>query len=146
MPVEIERKFLVVSDAWRPAAHMSRRIRQGYVVRSGAISVRIRAMNGDAFITIKSREAGPTRAEFEYPIPLGDAEALFAYCEQPLIEKIRHHLMHDGRVWTVDEFQGHRQGMLLAECELDASDQHLNLPDWVGLEVTDDPAYRNEAL
>lgn len=146
MPIEIERKFLVASEAWRSAVSVSRLIRQGYIMRTGALSVRVRTIDAEAFITIKNRVPGPARAEFEYAIPREDAEALLGYCDQPLIEKTRHHLTHEGREWTIDEFEGHRAGLFLAECELDAPDQTLALPDWVGGEVTNDPAYRNEAL
>jgi adenylate cyclase len=146
MPIEIERKFLLASEGWRSAVRVSSRICQGYIVRTGALSVRIRTLDADAYITIKQRVPGPARAEFEYAIPREDAEALLAHCEPPLIEKIRHHVTHDGHEWTIDEFQGHRAGLFLAECELDAPDQKISLPDWVSIEVTDDPAYRNEAL
>lgn len=146
MPVEIERKFLVVSDDWRAAATSSRRVRQGYVVRTGALSVRIRTINGDAFITLKNRIPGPEREEYEYAIPLEDAEALLSHCEPPLIDKTRHQLMYGGREWVVDEFHGERAGLLLAECELASAGDLLVVPGWAGAEVTNDPAYRNEAL
>lgn len=146
MAIEIERKFVVISDAWRSSVISSRRIRQGYIVRTGALSVRIRTANGDAFLTLKNRIAGIAREEFEYSIPLDDATSLFSHCEQPTIDKTRHTVNHLGREWVVDEFEGVRAGLVLAECELAAVDEPITLPDWAGKEVTDDPAYRNEAL
>lgn len=146
MPVEIERKFLVISDDWRAAVTASRRIRQGYVVRTGALSVRVRIINGDAFLTLKNRVPGSTREEYEYAIPLADAEALLGHCEPPLIEKTRHQVTHAGREWVVDEFGAAQAGLLLAECELSAANETIDVPAWAGREVTSDPAYRNEAL
>src|SRR5262249_28974748 len=111
-----------------------------------ALSVRVRTLNGSAYLTLKNRVPGPARAEFEYSIPLEDASALLEHCDQPLIEKIRHSIVHNGRTWIVDEFQNTRSGLVLADCELKAVDEIVDLPDWVGAEVTDNPAYRNEAL
>lgn len=146
MGAEIERKYLVTSDLWRGAVKFSRRVRQGYIVRTGALSVRVRSIDGEAFLTLKNRIAGPVRDEFEYAIPLADAAVLLAHCEKPLIEKTRHTIIHERRDWVVDEFEGERAGLLLAECELSAVDEHITLPPWVGDEVTNNPAYRNEAL
>lgn len=146
MAIEIERKFLVVDDAWRSAVVSARAIRQGYVSRSGPMSTRIRLVNGEGWLTIKSRLPGLVRAEFEYAIPIEDALAMLSLCEGPLIEKVRHTIIHAGREWAVDEFEGERQGLVLAECELARPDEQVVLPPWAGAEVTDDPAYRNEAI
>jgi adenylate cyclase len=144
--IEIERKFIVGSDDWRSHVTASRTIRQGYILRTGPLSVRVRTINGGAFLTIKNRVPGVAREEFEYAIPLDDAGALLAHCDQPLIEKVRHDVDHGGKTWVVDEFQDFRAGLLLAECELERADEAISLPNWVGREVTNDPAYRNEAL
>jgi adenylate cyclase len=146
LPLEIERKFLVVGDAWRAAAHARSHIRQGYLAKTAQLNVRVRLIDDRAWLTLKSREPGAVRQEFDYPIPAEDAAALLARCEGAPIEKVRHVVLVAGRVWTVDEFLGGRAGLVLAECELEAADAPLVLPDWAGAEVTDDPAYRNENL
>jgi adenylate cyclase len=146
MAVEIERKFLVVSDAWKQSATNAVFIRQGYLCRSGDIVTRVRIAGQDAFLTIKSGGAGLVRLEYEYAIPHADAEKLLQLCPAPLIEKTRHKVSHAGRIWDVDVFEGARAGLVLAECELDDANTQLDAPDWAGAEVTDDPNYRNEAL
>ena len=145
MPVEIERKFLVTSHAWRAGARATA-IRQGYLSHEGA-TVRIRIADGDAFITVKGKTEDIARAEFEYPIPLEDARLMLeTLCARPLIEKTRYTVEHAGRVWTVDVFEGENDGLVMAEVELEGADVHVDLPDWVGEEVTSDPRYRNSAL
>lgn len=145
MAEEIERKFLVVGDSWRdPEAGLS--CRQGYLTTHPERVVRVRAMGGRAYLTIKGSGAGITRPEFEYEIPLGDAEQLFDLCEQPLIEKTRFKIPHEGLVWEVDVFHGANEGLVVAECELEAEDQEIVKPAWVGEEVTADPRYYNARL
>jgi|CXWL01.1.fsa_nt_gi CYTH domain-containing protein len=146
MGVEIERKFLVTSAEWRAACYLRETICQGYLSTTDAVGVRVRISDEVAFLTIKSREVGPVREEYEYRIPLGDAQALLKRCRAPLIEKTRHTMAFADRVWTIDEFGGHRAGLVLAECELQSIDDELALPPWIGADVTNDPAYRNEAL
>lgn len=148
MPVEIERKFLVVGDGWRPLARSRRRLRQGYLSRGPGAVVRVRLVaNEAAFLTIKSDDPGIARAEFEYAIPAADAEAMLAnLCRPPLVEKTRHEVPHAGLLWQVDEFHGGRAGLVLAEVELGAADQPVELPGWAGREVTGDAAYRNSEL
>ncbi|ABS67614.1 CYTH domain-containing protein [Xanthobacter versatilis] len=145
MPVEIERKFLVKSAGWRAGARACT-IRQGYL-SSGGATVRIRIADAEAFITVKGKTEGIARAEFEYPIPLADAQAMLeTLCAQPLIEKTRYAVEHAGRTWTVDVFEGENDGLVMAEVELQGADEHVELPDWAGEEVTDDPRYRNSSL
>lgn len=145
MPVEIERKFLVTSNAWRVGAHATP-IQQGYLSQEGA-TVRIRIADGDAFITVKGKTQGLSRAEFEYAIPVEDARVMLeTLCARPLIEKTRYAVEHAGRLWTVDVFEGENDGLVMAEVELEGADAHVELPDWVGEEVTSDPRYRNSAL
>lgn len=145
MPVEIERKFLVTSHAWRAGARATP-IRQGYLAHEGA-TVRIRIADGDAFITVKGKTEGIARAEFEYPIPVEDAQVMLeTLCARPLIEKTRYAVEYAGRVWTVDVFEGENDGLVMAEVELEGADAHVELPDWVGEEVTTDPRYRNSSL
>jgi adenylate cyclase len=143
MGFEIERKFLVTHDGWRGQG-TAIRICQGYLA-SEAVTVRVRRAGDQAFLTIKG-EGGLVRPEFEYPIPLEDAEQLLLLCRRPLIEKIRHAVAHGGVVWQVDEFLGENAGLVIAEAELADARQELSLPDWIGAEVTNDPGYRNASL
>jgi len=153
MGLEIERKFLVTSDAWRAAAHAVILMAQGYVndtaaIESGAqkASVRVRIQGDTAFLNLKSREIGHTRQEFDYPIPVEDARALLALCVGGLIDKRRHLVRHGGLLWEVDEFLGDNAGLVVAEVELEHADQPVDLPEWAGDEVTDDVRYYNLAL
>ena len=96
------------------------------------------------YITIKGEPNGIVRPEYEYPVPVDEAEAMLeSLCRRPLIEKTRYHVMHEGMLWFVDEFCGDNAGLLLAEVELDDPAQPVRLPPWVGDEVTRDPRYRN---
>ncbi|WP_312327627.1 CYTH domain-containing protein [Stenotrophomonas sp.] len=153
MGVEIERKYLVTSDAWRTAAHAVIPMAQGYLndtasIDSGAqkASVRVRIQSDQAFLNMKSREIGHTRQEFDYPIPVEDARALLALCVGGLIDKRRHLVEHGGLLWEVDEFLGDNAGLVVAEVELASADQAIDLPEWVGEEVTDQVRYYNLAL
>lgn len=146
MPLEIERKFLVTSNRWRAGARACA-IRQGYLSCGDGATVRIRIAGSEAFITVKGKTQGISRAEFEYPIPLHDAEVmLVTLCARPLIEKTRYALEHAGKLWTVDVFEGENDGLVMAEVELTGPEERIALPDWVGEEVTDDPRYRNSSL
>ena len=147
MATEIERKFLVAGDGWRQAAlGPGLALRQGYLNdgRAGPV-VRVRMAGAQGFLTIK----GPgllSRAEFEYPIPAADAEAMLGLCVGPVIAKTRTRVAHGGLVWEVDAFAGHLAGLVLAEVELTSADQAFERPDWAGAEVTGDPRYQNNAL
>jgi adenylate cyclase len=146
MPLEIERKFLVTNDGWRPPGG-GVRYRQGYLSTDPGRSVRIRSGAGKGFITIKGLTVNRTRPEYEYPIPVQDADALLdTLCLEPIIEKTRFFIEHAGLRWEVDEFEGVNAGLVIAEVELGAADQHIQLPDWAGEEVTDDPRYYNASL
>lgn len=147
MPVEIERKFLVSSDAWRHGA-TGRRYRQGYLKQSGnPPTIRIRTVGTDAFLTIKSQPTGIVRDEYEYRIPLDDAEAMLEnLCLHPLIEKIRYEIWHQGSLWEVDEFLSRNTGLVVAEIELQSPDQVFSRPPWLGREVTGDSRYSNSSL
>lgn len=144
MAIEIERKFLVVNDTWRaaPAVFYS----QGYLNRDKQRTVRVRIAGAQAFITVKGISQGASRLEFEYEIPVVDAQQLLTLCEQPLIEKYRRIISHGGFVWEVDEFLGDNLGLVVAEIELPAEVTHFALPDWVGAEVTHDARYFNSNL
>lgn len=146
MGIEIERKFLVTSDAWKASA-AGVLYRQGYLSTDKARTVRIRIAGEKAFITIKGMASGIVRPEFEYEIPLDDAAAMLdTLCLQPLIEKRRYTLEYKGLRWEVDEFFGENQGLVVAEVELASADQAIELPGWIGTEVTDDARYFNSSL
>ena len=144
MPTEIERKFRVTGTAWRTAS--GQRICQGYLNRDQHRTVRVRVAGAQAFLTIKGVTTGATRAEFEYAIPLADAEALLALCDGPLIDKVRHRVEHGGLLWEIDEFLGDNAGLVVAEVELASEDQPVALPPWVTEEVTTDSRYFNSSL
>lgn len=144
MAIEIERKFLVNSKDWKISEPVQ--IRQGYLNRDPDRTVRIRAAGNQAWITVKGRTIGSVRSEFEYPIPLDDADALLLLCERPLLEKRRYHFEHDGRTWEVDEFLGANVGLVVAEIELDTPDAEFSMPSWIGIEVTNDSRYFNSNL
>lgn len=153
MAIEIERKFLVTGDAWRASAHARSRIAQGYLndARSVAAgdancSVRIRVAGEAAFLNIKSRELGASRQEFEYPLPVADAESLLRLCVGGQIDKTRHYVRHDGHLWEVDEFHGDNAGLVVAEIELGHVDEPFSRPHWLGGEVTELVRYYNLAL
>lgn len=144
MGIEIERKFLVVGSAWRQGAGV--RFSQGYLNRDKDRTVRVRLAGEQAFLTIKGRSAGASRAEFEYEVPLADGQQLLQLCERPLIEKIRRVLAHEGNTWEVDEFLGENAGLVVAEIELQSEDQAFARPEWLGEEVTSDSRYFNSSL
>jgi len=146
MGVEIERKFLLRGDGWRNEG-TAVLLRQGYLSSQRERVVRVRIEGEQAMLTIKGRSVGASRGEWEYPIPLADAEELLdGLCEQPLVEKYRRRIDFAGMVWEVDEFLGVNAGLVVAEIELTAEDQPFAKPDWVGAEVTDDVRYFNANL
>ena len=148
MSIEIERKFLVANTsaqaAWRAAPGVA--TRQGYLNRDKTRTVRVRIAGDAGFLTVKGASLGATRAEFEYAIPVADAQALLALCDGPLIEKTRHVLVHAGMAWEVDDFAGDNAGLVVAEVELQSEAQVFDLPGWLGEEVTQDARYFNSNL
>ena len=145
MGVEIERKFLLNGDQWR-ALGQPLLLRQGYLSSTPARVVRVRIEGEQAFMTVKSKSVGATRGEWEYPIPLLDANELLVLCEQPLVEKYRRKIEFAGNVWEVDEFLGANAGLVVAEIELSSENQQFERPEWIGAEVTHDARYFNSAL
>ena len=146
MAKEIERKYLVTGDGWRADA-TGFVFRQGYLSTVKERTVRVRVAGDTGTITIKGITVGATRTEFEYEIPVDDAQAMLdELCEQPVIEKIRHVVEVGGLTWEVDEFGGVNDGLVVAEVELEADDQRIDLPAWIGAEVTGDPRYYNANL
>ena len=146
MATEIERKFLVKDDSWRgpvPGDHY----RQGSLSTDPERTVRARVAAGQGYLTIKGKTVNAARAEYEYAIPVKDAEAILdQLCKRPLIEKTRYRIDYQGLVWEVDEFEGENAGLVIAEVELASADQAVALPAWVGEEVTADPRYYNANL
>jgi len=150
---EIERKFLLRGDGWREQTDGSERIAQGYLVGAKALraglahaSVRARVAGGQAWLNIKSAELGIDRTEFEYGIPLADAEAMLAGLCGGVLEKFRHLVTVDGVTFEIDEFLGDNAGLVVAEVELDAPDASFPRPDWLGREVSALARYYNVNL
>ncbi len=149
MPVEIERKFLVASAAWRDDVAEAVPMVQGYFapgVESPTLRVRIAGDRG--FLTVKGRCDGVSRSEFEYEIPLADArEMLEEFCAGRIVRKVRHLVPGpDGARWEVDEFADANSGLVVAEIELPAEDAPFAAPEWLGAEVSADRRYTNRAL
>ncbi|WP_009546612.1 CYTH domain-containing protein [Crocosphaera subtropica] len=147
MAIEIERKFLVINDNWRSLG-IGKVYKQGYIATADKITtIRVRIIGNEAYLTIKSKTEGISRQEFEYPIPLEDAEIMLnTLCDRPLIEKVRYTINQEKLIWEIDEFKGDNEGLILAEIELKSEDQVINFPDWVGEEVSHDPKYYNVNL
>jgi adenylate cyclase len=144
--VEIERKFLLRGQAWRQLGEPVL-LRQGYLSSDPARTVRVRIEGARGTITIKGKNAGATRAEWEYDIPVGEAgELLDTLCERPLIEKYRRRIVYAGHTWEVDEFLGENAGLAVAEIELASEDEAFDRPGWIGEEVTGDARYYNSSL
>lgn len=142
MKVEIERKFLLASDAWRQLVQRSEYIRDGLIAVSDGRKTRVRIIDDRATLTVKSKRVDGGRCEFEYAIPLADAEVILACCSGDAVSKRRHYVPFGGLVWEIDEYDGLLGGVLLAEVELTAMDQSFEMPPWIGQEVTADAAYR----
>ncbi len=147
MPVEIERKFLVKSDAWRKTAGIGRRFCQGHISKGSLSSVRVRRAADQAYLTVKGARIGIARAEFEYDIPVEHAEEMLqSLCAKPLLEKTRYCVIYDDVTWEIDVFAGPAEGLVVAEVELSSVDQEVSMPEWIGVEVTNDPRYRSSSI
>lgn len=118
MALEIERKFIVNDDSFRQIAYKSISIRQGYLSRIPERTIRVRTIDDKGFLTIKGKNIGIVRNEFEYEIPLADALEILTMCVPPILEKTRYLIKYDNLTWEVDEFHGARQGLIMAEVEL----------------------------
>ncbi len=147
MGIEIERKFLLASEAWRADADEGVKMKQGYFSGVAGATVRVRIAGEQAFLTIKGRPSGLIRSEFEYPVPVGDAEAMLReFCGTRIIDKCRYHVPYNGFVWEVDEYFGENAGLFTAELELDSAGTEFPVPPWLGEEVTGDSRYTNGSL
>lgn len=146
MALEIERKFLLLSDAWRALSTHSERMAQGYLGGTHC-SVRVRIAASGCFLNIKSRELGVQRLEFEYPIPVTDAEILLnQLCDGAAVSKTRHFVPYHDVIFEIDEFDGANAGLVVAEVELTDAAQQFAKPAWLGAEVTDEARYYNSNL
>ncbi|MDD8012292.1 MAG: CYTH domain-containing protein [Acidobacteriota bacterium] len=146
MGKEIERKFLVNGEQWKAAAKGTV-YRQGYLSSAKERVVRVRTIEKEGFLTIKGITKGVSRSEFEYEISVEDANIMLdEICEKPLIEKKRYKIAVGALVFEVDEFFGENEGLVVAEVELADEKQKIDLPDWIGAEVSGDPRYFNSNL
>jgi len=150
MGIEIERKFLVASDAWRAQVTQTQRMQQGYLIEADLVvsgrvrcSARVRIAGDAAWLNIKSAQLGIARREFEYAIPRADAQNMLDEFCNGVVYKTRHHVPAGGLLFEVDEFHGANAGLIVAEIELDAADQRFEHPVWLGREVTELPRYYN---
>ncbi|MES9856745.1 MAG: CYTH domain-containing protein [Sedimenticola sp.] len=147
MAIEIERKFLVKSDDWKASVVSESVLKQGYLANQPNASVRVRTGNGKAYLNIKSVTIGIKRAEFEYEIPLDDAEDMLAQvAEQPFIDKTRYKVKCGEHIWDLDVFEGANSGLIVAEVELNSEDETFELPSWAGDEVSGEIRYYNVNL
>ena len=147
MALEIERKFLVRSGDWRRQAGQGVRVRQGYLSLEPGRTVRVRIAADKGFLTLKGKPRGLVRDEFEYPIPLQDAQKMLDIMSlRPIIEKTRYVLNDGGLKWEIDEFAAENRGLVIAEVELESPEQQIAKPAWVGEEVTEDHRYSNSSL
>ncbi len=151
MGIEIERKFLLNNEDWKPLVTETHLIKQGYLQSgldpSQKSSVRIRISNKQANINIKSVDLTMIRQEYEYEIPLHDAEQMLArLCSDVVIEKTRYYVPYASHLWEIDIFEGQNKGLQMAEIELGSLDEKFEKPDWIGEEVSADERYYNISL
>ena len=147
MAKEIEHKYLVVSDEFKHLANEQHRIIQGYVSRDKERTVRIRIIDNDAKLTIKGKTDFDTRNEYEYDIPVNDAEEMLeSLCEKPVISKVRYIVEFSGNRWEIDEFSGNLAGLVMAEIEIPYSEYKYDIPPFIGKNVTTDSRYYNSNL
>ncbi len=146
--LEIERKFLVISDRFKEDALSVTRIVQGFLNTHPQRTVRVRIKEEQGFITVKgkSNEKGTTRFEWEKEIPVIEAEALLKLCEKETIEKIRYEVKAGDHIFEIDEFFGNNEGLIIAEIELNSEMEQFTKPNWLGKEVTGDLKYYNSLL
>jgi len=146
MAMEIEKKFLVKNNQYKNSAD-SALFKQGYLSVEAERTVRVRSYNGKGYLTIKGKTQSCSREEYEYNIPIQDAERMLDnLCIRPIIEKVRYFVTYEDYKWVVDEFLGVNKGLVVAEIELDSEQQKFKKPDWIGNEITSDSRYFNSNL
>ena len=147
MGLEIERKFLIEKDLWyalsKPAGNM---IQQAYLVNEPDKVIRIRTAGNSGYLTIKGPNVGATRLEYEYPVPVHEAEEIIDHFTTKSIKKVRYKIEFDGKIWEIDEFFGENDGLIIVEIELKSQDEPFEKPSWIGEEVTSDLRYYNSYL
>lgn len=147
MPIEIERKFLVKKDIWaafeKPEGEF---YRQGYLVSHPEKTIRARLTANSAFLTIKGKSYGAARTEYEYEIPPAEAKELLDDFAESELSKTRYKVLFAGKMWEIDDFHGENEGLLMAEIELNTEDEHFEIPEWAGDEVTGLSQYYNSSL
>ena len=147
MPIEIERKFLVANDGWKASVVKTSRIRDGLVVSENGRKVRVRILEDGATLAIKGPRSGLSRREYEYKISTSEAEEILrTMCAGRHLEKVRHYVPHAGVMWEINVYEGLLEGIVIAEVELDREDRQLELPNWVGEEVTGDERYSKASM
>ena len=147
MGIEIERKYIVINDNWKEHVLSSKKMSQGYLSNQNNNSVRVRIANDKAHLNIKSGGLSIKRLEYEYEIPLQDAEELLTnLTDGGVVEKTRYKVKCGDHTWDLDIFEGVNDGLQMAEVELDAEDEQFQMPDWAGKEVSDDARYYNVNL
>lgn len=146
MALEIEHKYLVVNDCYKDVAFKCVTINQGYLNRQPERTVRVRTVDDRGFLTVKGKNKGDVRLEFEYEIPYADAVSLLKLCEPGIVEKKRYYVDYKGLTWEIDEFHGQREGLVVAEVEIPESGFEYEKPSFIGKNVTGDPRYYNSNL
>jgi adenylate cyclase len=148
MATEIERKFLLNDDSWRAQVEKGSRFVQGYLTdEHNNASVRVRIEGDTAALNIKGAVPGIKRLEFDYPIPVIEAQQLLEeLCQKPLIEKMRYYVRVGCHIWEIDVFEGDNQGLVVAEVELGSEDEDFMRPGWLGKEVSHEHRYYNHYL
>ena len=146
--VEIERKFLVLSEAYKNESSSRTSMIQGFLNTHPDRTVRVRLHGEVGSLTVKGRSnlEGTTRAEWEWEITAIEAEALLQICEEGIIEKTRYEVGFEGHLFEVDEFRGDNEGLVMAEIELTSENEVFKKPAWLGKEVTGDLRYYNSQL
>jgi adenylate cyclase len=147
MAIEIEHKFLLANNDWRKQIQKSVKYRQGYLSSQPTSSIRVRISDNQAWLNIKSATIGTQRLEFEYEIPMSDADEIIEnLCRKPVIDKTRHFITIADVTWEIDEFEGENKGLIIAEIELPFAGKEFAKPHWLGKEVTHELRYYNNNL
>ncbi|MGD8590554.1 MAG: CYTH domain-containing protein [Chromatiales bacterium] len=147
MALEIERKYLVINDKWKSSVESQTVMKQGYLATVANASIRVRVARDKALLNIKSATLGIRRSEYEYEIPLADAEEMLADLVQgAVIDKVRYEVRCGNHLWELDVFHGDNEGLIVAELELSSEDESFEMPEWAGQEVSGDPRYYNASL
>lgn len=147
MTTEIEHKYLVNKELWKKLVpDKSTEVKQAYLLTDPNVTIRVRTKGDKGYITIKGKTIGARRPEFEYEIPLADANEMIKNFATNVIEKTRHYITIDNKLWEVDEFKGLNEGLIVAEIELEHEDEKYSTPEWVEKNVTEDHKYANSNL